>query len=69
MHHSLDTVARTLGVTVDRVRLELQGAIRRSQPDAREVYAVIRGRRVVGRLAATDEWVVSVEARQSPWVR
>ena len=35
MHPSLDSVARTLGVTADRVRLELQRAIRRSEPDAR----------------------------------
>jgi hypothetical protein len=67
MHPSLDPVARTLGVTVDRVRLELQRAIRRSEPDAREVYAVIRGIRMVGRRVVTGEWVVSLEARRQPW--
>lgn len=51
MHPSLDSTARTVGVTVDRVHLELQRAIRRSEPDAREVYAVIRGLRLVGRRA------------------
>ena len=55
MHPSLDSVARTLGVTVDRVRLELQRAIRRSEPDAREVYAVTRGLRLLGRRAITGE--------------
>jgi hypothetical protein len=34
MRSSLNNVARTLGVTVDRVRLELQRALRRSEPDA-----------------------------------
>lgn len=69
MHPSLDTVARTLGVTVDRVRLEFQRAIRRSEPDAREVYAVIRGLRMVGRRVLTGEWAVSLEARRQPWER
>jgi hypothetical protein len=67
MDPSLDSVARSLGVTVDRVRLELQRAIRRSEPDAREVYAVIRGIRVVGRKAVTGDWAVSLEARRQPW--
>lgn len=66
-HPSLDIVARMLGVTADRVRLELARAIRRSEPDAREVYAVIRGRRVVGRQGTTGEWVVGVEAHRPAW--
>jgi hypothetical protein len=69
MHPSFDSVARTLGVTVDRVRLELQRAIRRSEPDAREVYAVIRGIRMVGRKAVTGEWAVCLEAKRQPWER
>ncbi|MEX0683388.1 MAG: hypothetical protein WD472_08020 [Dehalococcoidia bacterium] len=67
MHPYLDSVARTLGVPVDPVRLELQRAIRRSEPDAREEYAVIRGVRMVGRRVVTGDWVVSLEARRQPW--
>jgi len=69
MHPSFDSVARALGVTVDRVRLELHRAIRRSEPDAREVYAVIRGVRLVGRQSPSGEWAVSLEARRQPWER
>ena len=67
MHPSFEAVARMLGVTVDRVRLELHRVIRRSGPDAREVYAVIRGARIVGRGNLAGEWAVSLEARGKPW--
>jgi hypothetical protein len=60
-HPSVESVAHLLGVTVDRVRLELAGALRRSDPDAREVNAVIRGSHVVGRQGQDGEWRVSVE--------
>jgi hypothetical protein len=60
-HPSVEAVAHMLGVTVDRVRLELAGALRRSDADAREVHTVIRGRHVVGLRAQDGEWRVSVE--------
>jgi len=66
-HPSVESVARMLGVTVDRVRLELARAIRRSEPDTREVHAVIRGRRVVARRSPDGEWRVAVEARRPAW--
>jgi hypothetical protein len=55
MHSSIDAVAQMLEVKPDRARLELASAIRRSEPDTREVYAVIRGRRVVGRRTETGD--------------
>ena len=64
MHPSVESVALALGVTVDRVRLELAGAIRRSDPEAREIHAVIRGRHIVGRRGPDGQWRVGVE---SPW--
>lgn len=66
-HPSIDSVAHMLGVTVDRVRLELAGAIRRSDPDTREIHAVIRGRHVVGRRGKDGEWRISIEPREPTW--
>ena len=51
-----------LGVTEARVSRELAGAIRRSEPDAREVYGVIHARRFVARRVADGGgWTVSLE--------
>jgi len=61
-HPSVEAVAHMLGVTVDRVRLELAGALRRGDPEAREIYAVIRGRHVVGRRGPDAEWRLAVES-------
>ena len=47
---------------------EVAGAIRRSEPDAREFYGVINARRFVARREpGHSEWVLSVEARRQPW--
>lgn len=70
MYERLSEVARTLGVSEARIAREVGGAIRRSEPDAREVYGVINARRFVARREAERaEWVVSVEARPQPWER
>jgi hypothetical protein len=63
-------LARILDVEEVRVRAELAGAIRRSEPDAREVYGVIDGRRFVARRARDGApWRLSLEHRPQPWER
>lgn len=63
-------VARMLGVTESRVRRELASAIRRSEPDAREVYGVIEGVRFVARREHTGSpWWLALERRPQPWER
>jgi hypothetical protein len=53
MDDSINRVARAAGVPESHLRRELASAIRRSEPDAREVYGVINGRRFVARRAAS----------------
>jgi hypothetical protein len=63
-------LARILGVEEVRVRSALASAIRRSKPDAREVYGVIEGRRFVARrVGHYADWKLSLERRQQPWER
>ena len=70
MSQDIVATARMLGVTEARVSSELAGAIRRSQPDAREVYGVINGRRFVARrVAERGDWTVTLERRPQPWER
>lgn len=70
MRHDIEFVARMLNVTEERVKRELGRAIRRSDPDAREVYGVIEGVRFVGRRATSEAaWWVSLEKRPQPWER
>jgi hypothetical protein len=64
------TIAALLGVSEDQVRLELNRAIRRSEPDAREVAGLIRGRRFVARRERDRTvWRLSLEERPArrPW--
>jgi hypothetical protein len=58
-------VARLVGVSVVRVERELASAIQRSEPDAREVYGVIKGSRVVAEAVKTR----SGPSRAQPWER
>ena len=70
MRQDLEYAARMLGVPESRVSRALAGAIRRSEPDAREVYGVILGVRFVARrenMAAP--WWISLERRPQPWER
>ena len=68
MYERLAEVARMLGVPEERMAREVAGAIRRSEPDAREFYGVINARRFVARREpGHSEWVLSVEARRQPW--
>jgi hypothetical protein len=60
-HPSLEIAARTLGVTPDRVRLELAGAARK-KAGAGEVSTVIRGRRVLGKRGPSGDWMATLEA-------
>ena len=70
MDDSVTLVARAAGVLPSHLARELARAIRRSEPDAREVYGVINGRRFVARRAASSiRWVVSLERRPQPWER
>lgn len=70
MNQDILDAARMLGVTPARVSRELASAIRRSEPDAREVYGFINARRFVARrVAEYGDWNVSVEARPQPWER
>lgn len=66
----IEFVARTIGVSEDRVRRELAGAVRRSEPDAREVYGQIEGIRFVARRQHSGApWWISLEKRVPPWER
>lgn len=68
MRQDLQFVARMIGVSEDRVRKELAGAVRRSEPDAREVYGVIEGIRFVARRQHSGApWWISLERRLQPW--
>ena len=70
MTEDIVAAARSLGVSQERVSRELASAVRRSEPDAREVYGVINGRRFVARRVASDApWTVSLERRPQPWER
>ena len=70
MAQDISAAARALGVSETRVSREVAGAIRRSEPDAREVYGVINGRRFVARREAEQvPWVVTLEHRPQPWER
>ncbi|MEO8538145.1 MAG: hypothetical protein ABI577_00275 [bacterium] len=69
MNQDIVDAARLLGVTPARMSRELASAIRRSEPDAREVYGVINARRFVGRRDPTGDWTVSLEHRPQPWER
>lgn len=70
MNQDIVDAARMLGVTPAKVSRELESAIRRSEPDAREVYGVINARRFVARrVAETGEWTVSLEHRPQLWER
>jgi hypothetical protein len=64
MDENVSAIASVLGVEDGRVRLELNRAIRRSQPDAREVAGLIRGKRFVARRASGEApWVLALEER------
>lgn len=41
----------------------LESAIRRSEPDAFEVYGVIHGQRFVGRLQRDGSWALTLEEK------
>lgn len=64
----VEEVARSLSIDLAALGRELRRAIRRSEPDARDVYSVVAGRRVVFRLEG-GEWRASLEARPQPWER
>jgi hypothetical protein len=60
-----DTLAALLNVPERLVHLELNSAIRRSEPDAREVYGLIRGRRFVARRERMGaEWELEMGERR-----
>ena len=70
MRQDIMHAARMLEVTEGRVNRELAGAIRRSEPDAREVYGVIRGVRFVARRENSEApWWLLLERRPQPWER
>lgn len=70
MTEGINQAARMLGVPETRVARELAGAIRRSEPDAREVYGVINGVRFVARRVPRGAtWTLSLERRPLPWER
>jgi hypothetical protein len=70
METGIEVTAKALGVAAGQVQAELASAIRRSEPDANEVYGVINGRRFVGRRVASGApWTVSLEGRPKPWER
>jgi len=69
-HPQVRHVARSLRVTEHRVEAELASAVRRSEPDAREVYGVINGVRFVARREKSQApWWISLEHRPPPWER
>lgn len=69
-HQDITHAARMLCVPEARVERELARAIRRSEPDAREVYGVILGVRFVGRRERIDApWWVTLERRPLLWDR
>ena len=39
----VERIARLTGAMPSEVRKELAGAVRRSEPDAREVYGIVKG--------------------------
>jgi hypothetical protein len=60
----IERVARLSGALPSEVRHALAGAQRRSEPDAREIYGVIRGYRFVARRPHVGaEWTVGLEHR------
>jgi hypothetical protein len=62
--------ARMLGVSYARVEAEVASAVRRSEPDAREVYGQVEGIRFVARREkSTAHWWISLERRPLPWER
>ena len=63
-----ERIARLTGAGASEVRKELWRARRRSEPDAREVYGLIRGYRFVGRLRGSG-WEMHLEARPAAWER
>ena len=60
-------IAGALGVEPEIVRRELWRAIRRSEPDANEVYGLIKGaRNVAARASSTATWAMRLEPKQRP---
>lgn len=64
MDENVSAIAAVLGVEERLVRLELNRAMRRSEPDAREVAGLIRGKHFVARRASGEApWVLALEER------
>ena len=68
--NSIERVAQSTGSMPSEVLGELASAERRSEPDAREVYGLIRGMRFVAkRTRVGAEWSIALERRPGPWER
>jgi len=65
-----ERIARLTGTMPSEVRRQLASAVRRSEPDAREVYGLVGGMRFVARRQHIGaEWRISLERRPQPWER